>query len=281
MRVYLIRHAESEHNVARVYAGATDSSLTNHGMLQIDRLARHFRYRGIQFSRVFSSPLQRARLTAEPLCRSLNNMDTCVDCPLTIVGVLQEKNYGSLEGRSFYNSTKLCSETSAFIPAETQEMLVDRAKSFIHQHLLPLLNESEGLSVNVAVVSHGIMLLSLWSSLTQLSGPLPGPTLEVPNLAWSNTGYLEFDVRFDTMQLAALPVPTSNSPILPNQPFELGYLPNDRIKIPSPVQPTLSIRVHAVNEKSHLDGLQRTKGGIGSAKHDATQKKLDDYFRKS
>ncbi|KAJ5481977.1 hypothetical protein N7475_000789 [Penicillium sp. IBT 31633x] len=70
MQLYLIRHAETVHNVGRVLAGNTDSALTNHGMAQINCLAQHFVTKSTKFMAVFSSDLGRAKITAEGICRA-------------------------------------------------------------------------------------------------------------------------------------------------------------------------------------------------------------------
>lgn len=87
-RIYLIRHGETEWSISGQYTGSTDLPLTQHG----EHLARELglRLSGIQFTRVLSSPRQRARRT----------------CELAIPGVtpeiepdLVEWGYGDYEGK--------------------------------------------------------------------------------------------------------------------------------------------------------------------------------------
>jgi len=42
----------------------------------------------------------------------------------------------------------------------------------------------------------------------------------------------------------------------------------------------LSLVVKAVNSQEHLKGLKKTRGGIGSLKHDSNQKTVDSFFKK-
>ena len=61
----LVRHGESEANVARLLLGRTDSPLSEHGARQAEALARVL----APAPRVVSSPLERARLTAAAVAR--------------------------------------------------------------------------------------------------------------------------------------------------------------------------------------------------------------------
>jgi alpha-ribazole phosphatase len=61
----LVRHGESEANVARLLLGRTDSPLSEHGVRQAEALARVL----APSPRVVSSPLERARLTAAAVAR--------------------------------------------------------------------------------------------------------------------------------------------------------------------------------------------------------------------
>jgi hypothetical protein len=42
----------------------------------------------------------------------------------------------------------------------------------------------------------------------------------------------------------------------------------------------MSLLVRAVNSQKHLEGLKKTRGGIGSAKHDDKQRTMDSFFKR-
>lgn len=73
MKLYLIRHGETDHNVARRIQGPLiDDPLNERGRLQAKLLEARFeadRARGVQLAAVYSSPLRRARETADALAR--------------------------------------------------------------------------------------------------------------------------------------------------------------------------------------------------------------------
>jgi probable phosphoglycerate mutase len=66
-RVYLIRHGEAEGNIYRRAQGQYDSGLTAKGLRQVDALAE--RFRDVRIDALYSSDLQRARMTAAAITK--------------------------------------------------------------------------------------------------------------------------------------------------------------------------------------------------------------------
>ena len=68
LTLYLLRHGESEGNVARIFdSRKLNPPLTEEGQRQAERMARLLK--DLEFSAAYSSPLVRARMTAEAVCR--------------------------------------------------------------------------------------------------------------------------------------------------------------------------------------------------------------------
>ncbi|SDN96946.1 histidine phosphatase family protein [Acetanaerobacterium elongatum] len=61
--VYLVRHAQTSGNKTRTFQGRTDADITEEGASQLKYLAE--RFKNISFDKIYSSPLQRARKTAQ------------------------------------------------------------------------------------------------------------------------------------------------------------------------------------------------------------------------
>ena len=61
--VYLARHGETEWSLTGKHTGLTDIALTKNGEQQALKLGK--RLQGLEFAKVFSSPLQRAKHTGE------------------------------------------------------------------------------------------------------------------------------------------------------------------------------------------------------------------------
>ena len=92
MRIYLVRHGETEWNKEERCQGWTDISLTEKGREQAERLARALEKRPI--AAVSSSPLARAFDTASAIAR-LHRL------PVTKERAFMELDHGELEGMDF------------------------------------------------------------------------------------------------------------------------------------------------------------------------------------
>ncbi|MFQ5690858.1 MAG: histidine phosphatase family protein [Gemmatimonadota bacterium] len=67
--LYLVRHGQTDSNVARVYSGWNDDSLNETGRSQVHALATRLAPEGVE--RIFASPVRRAVETAQSLARRL------------------------------------------------------------------------------------------------------------------------------------------------------------------------------------------------------------------
>ena len=88
MRIYIVRHGESYTNVSGRVMSSTDLPLTERGILQAE--AAHKYLKDVKFDHVFSSPLLRARQTAEIVYGDKDNIQICDE--------LKEMLFGELEG---------------------------------------------------------------------------------------------------------------------------------------------------------------------------------------
>ncbi len=79
MELYLIRHAEAAAVGERGVTRDEDRPLTAKGETQAGDLARTLRARGVTLDRLYTSPLVRARQTAEILLRGLARHDLALD----------------------------------------------------------------------------------------------------------------------------------------------------------------------------------------------------------
>ncbi|MFD5225957.1 histidine phosphatase family protein [Microbacterium sp. NPDC058342] len=144
-KLVLLRHGETEWSRTGRHTGLTDIPLTAHGE-ELARAAGEL-VRGYDFRLVLSSPLQRARRTAE-----LAGLDPRID-PLLV-----EWDYGGYEGRTTKDiRAELGYDWTAFAhgvirgetPGETVEEVAARA-SRVLTRVLPAMAEGD-----VALVAHG------------------------------------------------------------------------------------------------------------------------------
>ena len=64
-----VRHCEADGNINRIFHGRTDSQISENGRRQLSLLSE--RFRGVEYDRIFSSPLSRTMLTAQAVNSSL------------------------------------------------------------------------------------------------------------------------------------------------------------------------------------------------------------------
>ncbi|MBQ6447400.1 MAG: alpha-ribazole phosphatase [Bacillus sp. (in: Bacteria)] len=94
MKFYLIRHGQTEWNVDGKIQGSTDIELNTEGLIQAAQLSEKIQNLNYPFSKIYSSPQQRAVQTAEILSR-----ETAID--YEVKDGLEEINLGEWEGLSW------------------------------------------------------------------------------------------------------------------------------------------------------------------------------------
>ena len=121
MKLYLIRHGESETNLSGCWTGWLDSKLTESG--RNDAAGAGSYLEGIAFDRVFSSDLSRARTTAEIALPQYDAEAT---------PVLREISVGSLEGSPIASVDKaLLSGGFTYFGGESHAELRERVRRFL------------------------------------------------------------------------------------------------------------------------------------------------------
>ncbi|MEO8033869.1 MAG: histidine phosphatase family protein [Acidobacteriota bacterium] len=91
-QIILVRHGETEHNLAGIAQGWTDSALSPLGRKQVTGLAA--RVSALRPDALFSSPLGRARASAEIIAQATR-------LEIRFLDDLREMSYGGWEGKSF------------------------------------------------------------------------------------------------------------------------------------------------------------------------------------
>lgn len=234
---------------------------------------------------------------------------------------LREQDFGFYEGKPFYirSTTSKAGRESHYeahqdVPGiqapETKQAMGKRANKFLDEYLLPLLHRSAS-DLVVAVVSHGMLLSSLWKCILRKQSP-QGMTINPELLAtsrpvilehlggWSNTGYLEILLRerpaaispaahaldstlmyeHRAVDAESLDLGSSGEPSAGIQPAVVGETELDVSRKASQVSPHYTLEVRTINGKAHLQGLRRTGGGVGSSKFDGNQQSIKSFFKK-
>jgi 2,3-bisphosphoglycerate-dependent phosphoglycerate mutase len=135
-----------------------------------------------------------------------------------------------------------------------------RIDRFLDTHLSPAIDAHASENVTIVVVAHGIILNVLVRALLARF-PTGTPISPADYLAaWSNTGVLQAKVgpSNNTTRAAA---------------HEEGSPASE-----STQRPGLTFVIQSTNNVDHLQGLKKTRGGIGSAKFDSRQRTMDSFF---
>jgi hypothetical protein len=180
---------------------------------------------------------------------------------------LRERDFGSAEGEKFGAGI-------VGADAESREQMRVRAERFVREHLAPLLTaEWAAAGGCVVVVAHGLILDSLLRELLVKFGPAEMAFLGNPRMVgWSNTGYAELLVRVGQPGKSAA------------REGLAGEVSGERTSdsapalVSLPQQPRITLSLVAANVLKHLEGLKKTRGGIGSAQFDKRQRTVDSFF---
>ena len=149
LKIYLLRHGETEYSQRGAYCGALDAELTAEGHQMAQAFAET--YCSIRWTDIYVSPMKRAIATAQPLCSAL-------ELPMQIRDGLREIGYGAWEDREqdyvrkYYEQDYIRWQTDpAWNPPTDGETAIQ-----IAARALPVITEIESRHKdgNVLVVSH-------------------------------------------------------------------------------------------------------------------------------
>ncbi|BFZ62557.1 hypothetical protein YB2330_003658 [Saitoella coloradoensis] len=259
----IIRHAESTGNVAHLLQGRTDAPLTVFGHEQAARLASNTIFSEYPPTKVFASPLQRAKHTAEKLVTGLKAADTDTEAGRVDTGLemmldagLVERDLGRRENTSWKMEKKFPLAEPDNLGGERKEPFKRRVRMCAQQYLRltwELVDRGEE-HVHIVIVTHGLFLAEfLWqveSLVSEYSGTNPQDILcGIPPVA--NTSIWTYELKF--------PAPSMGR--------------NDW-RFAAKMGPA------RMNNISHLNNMSRQRGGLGSMAYDKRQKTLDGFFRK-
>lgn len=160
LKLYLVRHGETELNVQMRMQGSIDSPLTQTGIDHAIALGKHLK--DVKFDIVYSSPSPRAYRTAELIMGERNN-------PIEIENDLREMNLADWEGKNkeemdvlapieyevFWNSPHLFKPVNG----ENFYQVQDRAIAIINK----LISEND--KGNILIVTHSIIIKTIVAHL--------------------------------------------------------------------------------------------------------------------
>ncbi|OAQ59116.1 histidine phosphatase superfamily (branch 1) domain-containing protein [Pochonia chlamydosporia 170] len=262
MRLFFIRHAESVNNVASQHTNVINSPLTTHGAVQAHRLADRLAKDAV-ISHVFSSPLTCCVRTAEAISDAQNKVR---GRSLNAIQLWElqgredtESGQKSTDARSSRPKDQLSIDNSDWM----HEMRL-KANYFTDNYLIPLLCCDDENEMACAIVTQGnelnVLAKAFFDRIPRGDIILP-PDPEKQGLIidsslvvfppWAITGVLDVIVS-----------PRSDSTV---------------VQQPTPKLP-FQADIRRVNCRSHLEKLQKARGGVGSAPFDEKQRTIHNFF---
>lgn len=152
MELVVIRHGETRANAEGRYLGALDMGLNETGWAQVDALAQALS-KGAPFQRLLSSPLLRARQSAEVISRALA-------LPVQVIPTFRERHVGVFEGltqaeaRSRYPELWMRNITRRWAEGPPDGDPLDAVIARVSSGLIALADQAQG--ERVLLVAHGV-----------------------------------------------------------------------------------------------------------------------------
>ncbi|MBQ1187058.1 MAG: histidine phosphatase family protein [Clostridia bacterium] len=162
IKIYLVRHCESEGNKSRIFQGQHDADISEKGKKQLEFLAE--RFRDIPLDTIYASRLMRAQKTAQAIA-DVKGMSVQTN------NAFIEINLGEFDGKPFDYIFETNPELKhawyyepySFAPpgGETMKQVYDRAKAGFKE----IIENPENDGKTILIVTHGCCLRALMCSV--------------------------------------------------------------------------------------------------------------------
>ena len=164
MKIYLIRHGETDRNKVKCLQGRTDIELNEYGRELAYKTAEGLKE--VDFDMIFTSPLKRARETAEIIRRGRN-------VPVIIEERIQEISFGECEGlcygkdnysipdKDFMNFFDQPERYAVPVAGESFEEVIARTGEFLKE----LADKREYQDKTILLSTHGCALKAILANV--------------------------------------------------------------------------------------------------------------------
>ncbi|MBQ9123976.1 MAG: histidine phosphatase family protein [Lachnospiraceae bacterium] len=184
MRIFVIRHGESEADILNVHEGRADFNLTKKGHEQAQAMAEYMKTRA-PLDKIYASPLKRAFQTATHLSAETN-------VPITLEDDLMEFNNGLLAGLSYEEADEKYPRVENLpIHESVYEQESNLAFRYRGERILSKIISENEKDATIVIVSHGGMINQLYHAFLKL------PVQSGMIFATGDTGIHEWLIRGD------------------------------------------------------------------------------------
>lgn len=163
----LFRHGQTDWNIDLRLQGTADIPMNEFGVSQVRNAAK---YLPVDWDVVLSSPLERARHSAEILAERIGAREVLVD------DLLLERAFGIGEGMLYSEWHEQYSQLDEIPGAESTQAVSERARKLLSETI------SKYSGARVLAVSHGALIRFVLSEVTNGQVPPKGERLENASL---------------------------------------------------------------------------------------------------
>lgn len=175
--IFLIRHGQTDWNLAGKIQGHADIPLNEAGKEQAQKVAQYLKKKQASLAALYSSDLQRAHQTAQEIA-------AIFALEIVLAADLREGHFGKIEGLTKQERQDLYGllkdeELPEKVGAEPRDKVVARVMNYLHTIVQKHKSEP------VAIVTHGWLLHSLLTHLGHNVSELPALTnVSIITVTW-------------------------------------------------------------------------------------------------
>lgn len=153
LKIFLARHGQDIDNANKVLSGHRNMPLTDAGIEQVLTLAQDIKQIGINFEKIYTSPLLRAKETAEILARKMNVAEP------EVLRDLIERDFGPSSGRNIASVLQEHQKDILSSPGENYIINLEGAETFPNiltrgRHVIGFV-KTHHRDGNILLVTHG------------------------------------------------------------------------------------------------------------------------------
>ena len=162
MKLILVRHGETLWNRENRIQGRTDVELSDHGRMQVERLAQSLN--GEQIDAIYSSPLKRAYETARAIARVQS-------VEIIVKRDLQELNHGDFESLTVQELKERYGPFVKQWMEDPSSVIMPNGESLsqVQVRAWDVIQTIIGTSKDSIVVSHGMAIMTILCKIQNLS----------------------------------------------------------------------------------------------------------------
>ncbi|KAH3902809.1 related to Broad-specificity phosphatase YOR283W [Saccharomycodes ludwigii] len=154
LRIFIIRHGQTNHNVKKILQGHLDTDLNEEGLEQAFKVGKYLHdNKRIKFEKFYSSDLKRCQQTLKQILKSYEGTDTNLQGTVVFSDQLRERSMGVIQGMHIDDAIEYAKKNGKASYREFGEQ-----KNEFHNRLTKAFEkmvQQEPNAKNIGLISHG------------------------------------------------------------------------------------------------------------------------------